>query len=228
MLDLRHPPRLPLVAPSLLAADFGRAAEDAADALAAGGDLLHVDVMDGHFVPNLSMGAGMIAGLRRHLPDAFLDVHLMVDRPQDYVEAFAAAGANSFSFHAEICQPHRTHGVDAGRLIASIRAAGMHPGMVVNPPTPVAWLEPHLADLDLVLVMSVFPGAGGQSFMPEVLAKCRELKALLPPTTRLEIDGGVDPHTAPAAREAGVDLFVAGSAVFGSADRAATIAAIRG
>ncbi|BAM04986.1 ribulose-phosphate 3-epimerase [Phycisphaera mikurensis] len=228
MLDLAAPPRLPLVAPSVLAADFGRAAGDAADALAAGGDLLHVDVMDGHFVPNLSMGGGMIAGLRKHLPDAFLDVHLMVERPHDYVGAFAEAGANSFSFHAEVCRPHRVHGVDAGDLIASIRDAGMTPGMVINPPTPVSWVAPYLDGLGLVLVMSVFPGAGGQSFMPEVLTKCRELRTRLRPTTRLQIDGGIGPGTASAARDAGVDLLVAGSAVFGAADRAATIAGIRG
>lgn len=228
MLNLRHPPSLPLVAPSLLAADFGRAAEEAADALAAGGDLLHLDVMDGHFVPNLTLGADMIAGIRRHLPDAYLDVHLMVERPHDYVDAFAEAGANGFSFHAEVCQPHRTHGVDAGRLIERVRAAGMAPGMVINPPTPVAWLRPHLADLDLALVMSVFPGKGGQSFMPSVLPKCRELRQTLPAHARVEIDGGVSPETAPACREAGVDLLVAGSAVFGAGDRAAAVSGIRG
>ena len=228
MLSLRHPPSLPLVAPSLLAADFGRAAEEAADALAAGGDLLHLDVMDGHFVPNLTMGGDMIAGIRRHLPDAFLDVHLMVERPHDYVDAFAEAGANAFSFHAEVCEPHRTHGVDAGRLIERIRAAGMAPGMVLNPPTPVAWLEPHLAGLDYALVMSVFPGAGGQSFMPSVLPKCRELRDKLPAHARVEIDGGVSPETAAACREAGVDMLVAGSAVFKAGDRAAAIAGIRG
>lgn len=228
MLDLRHPPHLPLVAPSLLAADFGAAAEDAADALAAGGDLLHLDVMDGHFVPNLTMGADMIKGIRRRLPEAYLDVHLMVERPHDYVTAFAEAGANSFTFHAEICEPHRVHGVDAPELIAAIRAAGMQPGMVINPPTPVDWVQPHLAELDLVLVMSVFPGAGGQSFMPSVLEKCRALRERMPSTARLEIDGGISSATAAQARAAGVDLLVSGSAVFGAPDRAAEIAAIRG
>ncbi len=227
MLDITRPPRLPLIAPSLLAADFGCMAQEARDVMARGADLLHLDVMDGHFVPNLTMGQDMIRAMRKHLPDAYLDVHLMVERPDEYIDSFAAAGANCFAFHLEVCRDWREGGLDATAMIERIKAAGMHAGMVVNPPTPIEPLEPYLSQLDLVLIMSVNPGKGGQAFMPEVLDKARWVKPRLGEATRLEIDGGISPATAGAALAAGVDLLVAGSAVFGAADRAAAIDAMR-
>ena len=226
MLDLTAPPSRPLVAPSVLACDFGAAAEDAKDVIAKGADLLHLDVMDGHFVPNLTFGVDMIRGLRKHLPDTFLDVHLMVERPQDYVAAFADAGANSFTFHIEISRPHRTHGIGPEALIDDIRKHGMAPGIVLNPPTPAEWVEPLFEQVDMVLVMSVFPGHGGQKFIPDVLEKTAWIKERLSPSTRLEMDGGLNVETTKRAVAAGVDVVVAGSAVFGADDRAAVIEAM--
>jgi ribulose-phosphate 3-epimerase len=227
MLDIRTTPTRPLLAASVLAADFGAMAPDAERALLARADLLHVDVMDGHFVPNLTFGADMIRGLRRHLPDVYLDVHLMVERPQDYVQPFAEAGANGFTFHIEVCDPHRTHGVDADALLDKIRQAGMRPGLTINPETPVSWIEPRLEQVDLALVMSVWPGFGGQAFMPETLKKAQALRTAGGPSLRIEMDGGLDPSTAPRAVASGVDVLVAGSAVFKSEDRAKTIAAMQ-
>ncbi len=196
--------------------------------MARGADLLHLDVMDGHFVPNLTMGQDMIRAMRRHLPDVYLDVHLMVERPQEYIDSFADAGANCFSFHLEVCSDLRPGGLDARKMIDRVRAAGMHVGMVVNPPTPIEPLEPYLPLLDLVLVMSVNPGHGGQTFMPQVLDKCRWVKPRLKEGTRLEIDGGISPKTVRQAIEAGADLLVAGSAIFRASDRTAAINALRG
>ncbi len=227
MLDLTRQPLRPLVAPSVLASDFGRMAEDAGLAISAGGDLLHVDVMDGHFVPNLTFGADMIAGLRRHLPGVLLDVHLMVDRPQDYVKSFANAGADVFTFHMEVCEPYRTHGVDAREMVEAIRDAGMLPGVVINPRSPVSWLEEVLGSVSLVLLMSVQPGQGGQAFQPSVLDKARAIKPRLRADQRLEIDGGINAQTAKLAVEAGVEVLVAGSYVFNAKDRAAAIASLR-
>jgi len=179
--------------------------------------------MDGHFVPNLTMGQDMIRGLRRHFPDVFLDVHLMVERPGDYIESFARAGANLFAFHLEVCG---RHGNEPQHLIEKIHHAGMHAGMVINPHTGPGGLEPLLADLQLVLVMSVNPGRSGQAFIPEVLTKVHWLKQRLGPATRLEMDGGISPQTAPPAVAAGADTLVTASALFGAADRAAVIDAL--
>ena len=231
MLDITKPPSQPLISASILSADFGAMAKDCRDVLTKGADLLHLDVMDGHFVQNLTMGADMIRGVRRHFADVFLDVHLMVERPGDYVESFAEAGANLFSFHVEVSKPMRPDGVDPADLIKRIRDAGMSPGMVVNPPTTIEQLEqgigPYLDDLDLALVMSVNPGRSGQKFMPEVLEKTRWLKERVKPGTRIEMDGGLNMDTTPLAVGAGADVIVTASALFGSDDRAKVIATMK-
>jgi ribulose-phosphate 3-epimerase len=219
MLDITRKPAHPLISASILSADFGRIADDSRDILNKGADLLHIDVMDGHFAPNLTMGQDMIAGLRRHFPDVFLDVHLMVERPEEYIDSFADAGANLFSFHLEVCHGDR----DADDLIARIRDRGMHPGMVINPPTPPDGLEPYLSKLDLVLVMSVNPGRSGQAFMPEVLDKAKWVAQRIGEGTRLEMDGGVSLQTVEQVVGAGVDTLVTASALFGAEDRAGVI-----
>ena len=217
-LDLRDPPTHPLVAASILSADFGKMAEDCQRVLELGVDLLHVDVMDGHFAPNLTMGADMIRGVRKHLPHVNLDVHLMVERPEEYVDQFADAGASNFAFHVEVCDTQKPGGVDGQKLIDRIHALGMTAGIVINPPTGPETLAPYLDAVDLVLVMSVNPGFSGQSFMPEVLDKARWVSQSVNRHTRVEMDGGLNPQTAPLAVEAGVDTLVTASALFCSAD----------
>ncbi|MFK7960637.1 MAG: ribulose-phosphate 3-epimerase [Phycisphaerales bacterium] len=212
---------MPLVAPSILSADFARLAEDAQRTLDAGCDVLHCDVMDGHFAPNLTFGPAVIESLRKALPEAVLDVHLMVEQPQAFIAPFAKAGADHFTFHVETAGDH-------AETIRQIRAAGMTAGIAINPPTPLETVLPWVEHVDMVLVMSVNPGFSGQSFIPEVLDKVRAISPMLRPDQRLEMDGGVSPKTAAACREAGCDLLVAGSAIYGADDVAAAAAAIRG
>jgi ribulose-phosphate 3-epimerase len=214
-------PTSPLIAASILSADFAHMGQDCRAALDAGSDLLHLDVMDGHFVPNLTMGPAMCQWLRREFPDLCLDVHLMVTNPALYVGPFAKAGASNFTFHIEAVP-------DPGDLALQIRAAGMTAGLAINPPADVKTIVQFVQHFDLILIMSVNPGFSGQSFIPLVLDKARRIKPMLRPNQRLEIDGGVNATTAPACIEAGCDVLVAASAIFNAPDYASAIASLRG
>lgn len=214
-------PRL-RIAPSLLAADFTRLGEEVRAVAAAGADWLHLDIMDGHFVPNISFGPGLVKALRP-LAGIPFDVHLMIAPADPYLAAFAEAGADLISLHPE-AGPH------LHRSVQTIRSLGKRCGVVLNPATPVAAVEEVLDLVDLVLVMTVNPGFGGQSFLASQLGKIARLRALIDASGRdiaLEVDGGVTPATAPAIVRAGADVLVAGTAVFGRPDYAAAIAALR-
>ena len=208
-----------MVSPSILSADFAHLGSDCRAVLDAGAQMLHYDVMDGHFVPNISFGVPVLKSLHKALPDAFYDVHLMIDDPLTYAEPFAKAGASLITFHLEC-------GCDTAATLARIKALGCKTGLSVKPHTSVQALFPYLDQLDLALVMSVEPGFGGQKFMPSALEKLRwlrEERARRSAHFLLEVDGGVDDATAPLCVEAGADILVAGSAVFGAADPAAAV-----
>jgi ribulose-phosphate 3-epimerase len=213
----------PWIAPSILSADFARLGVEVDAVLEAGADIIHFDVMDNHYVPNLTIGPMVCAALRKHGVQAPIDVHLMVSPVDRIVPDFAAAGATYISFH-----PEATRHID--RTISLIREHGCRPGMVFNPATPLDYLDYTLQDLDLVLIMSVNPGFGGQQFIPTTLRKLADARAridALGRPVRLEVDGGIKTGNIRAAAQAGADTFVAGSAIFGSSDYGRTIREMR-
>ncbi len=206
-----------LIAPSILSADFSCLGDEIRDIEQSGCDVVHVDVMDGHFVPNLTIGAPVVKAIRKvtGLP---LDVHLMIDEPIRYVDDFKKAGTDWLTVHVEACRDNRA-------TLEAIKKAGMKPGMSLRPGTPIEALEPYLGFLHLILIMTVEPGFGGQSFMPEQLEKVKWLRSRF--EGLISVDGGVNSKTAPQVRESGADILVAGTAVFGQPDRAAAIRGLR-
>lgn len=234
-----------VVAPSILSSDFARLDREAQRLKDAGADWAHVDVMDGHFVPNLTIGPCVVEDLRK-VTDLPLDCHLMIENPEKLVDAFAAAGADLITFHIEAVASERARewtgrgfrlhadplslretALRACALVERIRAKGKKAGIAFNPETGPEWLDPALRDIDLLLAMTVWPGFGGQSFLESVVAKLPEFRGRLALGSHLEVDGGVNPETGKKARAAGANVFVAGTAVFEAPDMGAAIRALR-
>ncbi|HEX9693204.1 MAG TPA: ribulose-phosphate 3-epimerase [Gemmatimonadales bacterium] len=211
-----------VIAPSVLAADLGSLADQVTAVTEGGAEWIHVDVMDGHFVPNLTFGVPLLRALRR-VTDLPLDVHLMVERPETYISTFAAAGANVFTFHPEATRHVQRH-------LDQVREAGMRAGLALNPGTPLALADEVVGDIDLLLIMSVNPGFGGQRYLPASTAKIVRARALLDRVqsgARLEVDGGISRETIGAAWQAGADTFVVGSALFGADDPTSEVRELR-
>lgn len=211
-----------MIAPSILSADFSKLGEEIAAAEAAGADWIHIDVMDGRFVPNITLGPGLIASIRKTTKLPF-DVHLMIENPECYIDAFAEAGSDWITVHAEAT-------VHLHRTVAMIREKGLKAGVSLNPATPLCQIEPILPDIDLLLVMTVNPGFGGQKFIEGMLPKIAAARRIINeinPEILLEVDGGVTLKNIRKVADAGADILVAGSAVFGSGDYAATIGAMQ-
>jgi ribulose-phosphate 3-epimerase len=211
------------IAPSILSADFAKLGDEIKAVEQAGADYIHIDVMDGHFVPNITIGPLIVEAIRP-ITELPLDVHLMIENPDQYIEAFANAGANYITVHVETCRHlHRT--------LSHIKSFGIKAGVVLNPATPVETIQHVLGDIDMVLLMSVNPGFGGQKFIPEVLPKIRKVKEMADEkklNIEIEIDGGVNPETAKLCIEAGANVLVAGSAIYNQEDYAKAISSIRG
>ncbi|RAP78128.1 ribulose-phosphate 3-epimerase [Paenibacillus montanisoli] len=212
-----------IIAPSILSANFATLADEIKDVERAGADWIHIDVMDGHFVPTLTFGPLVISAVRPATKLAF-DVHLMIEHPEHHIASYVAAGADRITVHAEAC-------VHLHRVIHQIKEAGLPAGVALNPATPIHALENVLGDIDMVLLMTVNPGFGGQQFIPQSLQKLRQLRQLLESHGQgdmlIQVDGGINAATAPLVREAGANVLVAGNAVFTESDRAAAIAALR-
>ena len=210
------------IAPSILSADFSRLGEEVEAVERAGADLIHVDVMDGHFVPNITIGPLVVTGLRK-LTSLPLDVHLMIEKPERYIEAFAQAGSTWITFHAEVCPR-------LGQMIKKVRQLKVRPGVVLNPSTPLKTLYPVVDAIDLVLLMSVHPGFGGQSFIPSTLKKIERLRRIIDQNhypLEIEVDGGIKAENIGEVSMAGGDIFVLGTGIFKTKDYAETIRQLR-
>lgn len=207
------------IAPSILSADFGILCPEIKQVTDAGVKIVHLDVMDGHFVPNITFGPPVVKWIRQ-CTDAVLDTHLMITDPQKYAPEFIKAGADHITFHIETVD-------DPAAFIDELRSLGVTVGVTLNPETPVETIEKVAGLCDMVLVMTVHPGFGGQSFIDEAARKCKRIREIVGPDVRIEVDGGIDTSTVATAKSYGADTFVAGNAIFGQTDRAAAIAAIR-